>query len=116
MKIVIGECFWIPQLERDVFGNLVKKAGLHYDKSHGFKVTSETDLDLMKNILEIALKEEIEVVLKCFICGDTVECIECVYQNNCESSKVFYSCVCKTCDVKDEVSNLYAIRFLELVG
>ncbi len=114
MKIVVGECFWIPQVERDVFGNLVKKAKLQYDKSDGFKATSETDLDMVLTILESVLKEDVEVLLKCFICGGEVECKKCVYINECKSSKVYHSCICKICDNKDEVSNLYAIRFLEL--
>ncbi len=115
MKIVIGEWFWISQVERDVFDNLIKKAGVQYNKSNGFKTKSETDLGLMRNILKNALKDEIEILLKCFICGETVECNECVYQNNCESFKVFQSCICKTCYTKDEISNLYALHFLEQI-
>lgn len=116
MRIIVGEWFRLPQVEGDVFRSLVKEAGLQYDKTKGYLASSKTDLGLLTNILENALKEKVEVMLKCFICGDSVECAECKYNDVCKSSKVFQSCICKDCDGKEEVSNIYSMRFTELAS
>ncbi len=115
MKIVVGEWFWMPQVGGDVFKKLVKDAGLKYDKSNGFQATPETDMRLVAALLQSALKEDVEVMLKCFICGAPVECEECRYNDVCGSTKTFQSCICKDCETK-EVSALYSMRFTELVG
>ncbi len=115
MKIVIGEWFQIPRVEGDVFKKLVKEAGLKYDRSNGFRATSETDLRLVESILKKTLNEDVEILLNCFICGGPVECKECRYRDACESTKAFQTCVCHGCET-DEVSTIYSMRFTELVG
>ena len=79
MKIVMGEWFRIPRVGPDVFKRLVSEVGLIYDKYSGFKATSETDLVLLISVLRIALKEDVEVIIKCFICGAPVNCGKCRY-------------------------------------
>ena len=115
MRIIVGERFRLPQVEGDIFRSLVKEAGLQYDKTKGYLASSETDLGLVTKILGNALKEEVVVMLKCFICGAPIECEECKYKDACQSSKVFQSCICKDCESKEEVSNIYSMRFTELV-
>lgn len=114
MKIVVGEWFWIPHVDEDVFRNLVKEARLQYDKSLGFQVNSETNLDLVTAILESAFKEDVNIILKCFICDSLVECKECSYNDVCQSSRVSQSCICKRCYSNNESLNMYSIRFTEL--
>jgi|TARA_B100001964_G_C13654124_1_gene346085 hypothetical protein len=116
MKIIVGEWFRMPQVGGDIFRSLVKDAGLQYDKTRGFLASSETDLGLVTTILGNTLKENVVVLLKCFICGASIECEECKYKDACQSSKVFQSCICKDCDIKEEVSNIYSMRFTELRG
>ena len=115
MKIIVGEWFRMPQVGGDIFRSLVKDAGLQYDKTRGFLASSETDLGLVTTILGNTLKENVVVLLKCFICGASIECEECKYKDACQSSKVFQSCICKDCESKEEVSNIYSMRFTELV-
>jgi hypothetical protein len=115
LKIIVGERFRLPQVEGDIFRSLVKEAGLQYDKTKGYLASSETDLGLVTSILGKALKEEVVVMLKCFICGASIDCEECKYKDACQSSKIFQSCICKDCDTKEEVSNIYSMRFTELV-
>ncbi len=116
MKIIVGEWFRMPQVGGDIFRSLVKDAGLQYDKTRGFLASSETDLGLVTTILGNTLKENVVVLLKCFICGASIECEECKYKDACQSFKVFQSCICKDCDIKEEVSNIYSMRFTELRG
>ncbi|MDP7444728.1 MAG: hypothetical protein QGF64_03500 [Candidatus Poseidoniia archaeon] len=116
MKIIVGEWFRIPQVERDIFRSLVREARLQYDKTRGYLASSETDLGLMTTILGNALKENVVVMLKCFICGTAIECEECKYKDVCRSSQIFQSCICKNCDTKEEVANIYSMRFTELIG
>jgi len=115
LRIIVGERFRLPQVEGDIFRSLVKEAGLQYDKTKGYLASSKTDLSLVTNILRNALKEEVVVMLKCFICGTSIECEECKYKDACQSFKVFQSCICKDCDSKEESSNIYSMRFTELV-
>jgi hypothetical protein len=111
--IVIGEWFWIPHVGEDVFRNLVKDAHLQYDKSLGFQFTSDTNIDLVTAIFESAFKEDVKIFLKCFICNEPVECEECRYNDVCQSSKIFQSCICKKCYSNAESLSLYSIRFTE---
>ena len=115
MRIIIGERFRLPQVEGDIFKSLVKEGGLQYDKTKGYLASSKTDLGLVKSILENALKDEVLVMLNCFICGTSIDCEECKYNDACQSSKIFQSCICNDCDIKEEVSNIYSMRFTELV-
>ena len=116
MKIIVGEWFRMPQVGGDIFRSLVKDAGLQYDKTRGFLASSETDLGLVTTILGNTLKENVVVMLKCFICGTAIECEECKYKDVCRSSQIFQSCICKNCDTKEEVANIYSMRFTELIG
>jgi len=103
----------MPRVGGDVFRRLVKDAGLKYDRSKGFQATSETDLGMAVSILKGALREEVEVYLRCFICGRPVECGECGYREICDPIKVSQACICEGCLAKDEAPTLYALRFNE---
>jgi len=113
LNIVIGEWFRMPRVGDDAFRKLVKDAGLKYDRSHGFQITSETDVGMVVSILKGELNEDVEVSLKCFLCDQTVECRECTYSDICDLSKVSQACICRVCRAAEEAPALYAIRFTE---
>jgi hypothetical protein len=115
LNIIIGEWFWLPKVGGDVFKRLVNEAGLSYDRAKGFQVTSGSDLSLISSIIKEELREDVEVVLKCFICENPVQCSKCKYYEGCGSVKVYHRCVCHNCET-DDVSIIYSMRFTELVG
>ncbi len=114
MKIVVGEWFRLPWVGNDVYRKLVSEAGLKHDKAKGFQATSDTDLDAVASILGGMLREEVEVSLKCFVCGGSVECGGCGYVDICRPSAVSQACVCRGCGSGEEASTLYYVRFAEL--
>jgi aspartate/tyrosine/aromatic aminotransferase len=115
MKIIVGEWFWIPRVEGDIFKKIVKKNGLKYNNSKGFQTTSETDLKDIVTILNKALDEEVVMMLKCFICSAQIDCSNCRYSDACESISSFQKCLCEECET-NEVSNIYSMRFTELAS
>ncbi len=115
MKIVIGERFWIPRVGGETFKRLVNDAKLDYDKARGFQATAETDLKLLVAILEDALNEDVAIMLKCFICGTSVECEECRYNDVCKSTTGCQTCLCKDCEI-GEILTIYSMRFTERSG
>jgi intein/homing endonuclease len=72
-RIVVGGWFDLPRLGTEVFGALVRKQGVAYDKSTGFKFDSMTDMQAAVGTLRSA-GVEVELVLRCYICvpGRTV--------------------------------------------
>lgn len=113
MNIIIGEWFWLPRVGGDVFKKLVNEAGLKYDRTKGFQATSMSDLSLISSIIKDELREDVEVVMKCFICSNHVKCSACRYYENCESARKYHTCVCSNCESED-ISTIYAMRFTEM--
>jgi intein/homing endonuclease len=72
-RIIVGGWFDLPRLGTDVFGALVRKNGVAYDKSTGFKFDSGTDMQAAVGTL-LSAGVEVELVLRCYICvpGGTV--------------------------------------------
>ena len=114
MKIVLGEWFSLPRLGKDQFLRLVREAGLKYDKAHGFRTTSNTDLYLVSSLLSGALQEDVVFTVKCFICGEEVACHKCIYDEACDRRRVSPNCICDECKEKPEATTLYSMRFAEL--
>ena len=56
------------------------KQGVNYDKSMGFKLDSATDLQAAVRTLRSATGEEVELTLRCFVCGKEA-CPGCPYSS-----------------------------------
>ena len=67
MRILVGGWFSLPRLGRDSFALLMKQ-GVVYDKDMGFKLDSATDLQAAVRTVSAATGEEVELVLRCFVC------------------------------------------------
>jgi hypothetical protein len=90
--ILVGSWFDLPRLGRDVFAVLMKQ-GVVYDKSLGFKLDSGTDLQAAVRTLRAATGEEVELTLRCFVCG-RVACTGCPYLSTCDRTSVSTLCLC----------------------
>jgi hypothetical protein len=102
-------------LLRKLGGSEDREAVLKYDRTKGFRATSETDLALVRSILKKTLNEDVEVLLSCFICGNIVDCNRCRYGDTCGGVTSFQSCVCKNCEKSEEAQSIYSIRFAQLL-
>jgi hypothetical protein len=92
MKILVGSWFSMPRLGREAFALLMKQ-GLRYDKALGFKFGPETDLESVVRTISTAVGEEVELILRCFICGKEA-CPGCPYLDVCDRRKVSSLCLC----------------------
>lgn len=93
MKIVLGSWFGLPRLGTAAFSSLMKQ-GVQYDKALGFKIDSATDVGAAVRTLSSALGEEVEVNLRCLVCG-VEACPGCPYATFCDRTKVSSFCLCE---------------------
>jgi hypothetical protein len=91
-RILVGGWFDLPRVGRDVFSALMKQ-GVVYDKAMGFKLDSGTDLQAAVRTLRAATGEEVELTLRCFVCGK-VACDGCPYLSSCDRASVSTLCLC----------------------
>lgn len=112
MKIILGEWFDLPRLGKETFLRLVREARLKYEKGRGFKTQADTDLYLLSSILEGVLHEDIELNVKCYICGSEIGCSSCIYDELCDKRRISPMCICDDCKDK-EAFTLYSLRFTE---
>jgi hypothetical protein len=72
-RILVGGWFDLPRLGTDTFGTLVRKQGVVYDKSTGFKFDAGTDMRAAVRTL-LSAGVEVELTLRCFLCvpGNTL--------------------------------------------
>jgi hypothetical protein len=108
-KILVGGWFDLPRLGRDVFAVLMKQ-GVVYDKSMGFKVDSATDLQAAVRTLRAATGEEVELTLRCYICGK-VACPGCPYLESCDRASVSTLCLCSDHAPEKSVYGAYTKTF-----
>ncbi len=94
---------------RDVFSVLMKQ-GVIYDKSMGFKLDSGTDLQAAARTLSIATGEEVELALRCFVCGREA-CPGCPYLSSCDRTSVSTLCLCSDHAPEKSVFVVYAKTF-----
>ena len=92
MKILVDSWFTLPRLGGSSFSSLMK-AGVKYDKSLGFKIDAGTDIAGTLSTLKAALGEDVELDLRCFICGKEA-CPGCAYAEVCDRSRVSPVCLC----------------------
>jgi hypothetical protein len=91
-RIVVGGWFDLPRLGTEVWSTLVRKQGVVYDKSSGFKFDSATDLQGAVRTLRSA-GVEVELTLRCWICGKEA-CPGCPYLSSCDRASVSTFCLC----------------------
>lgn len=92
MRILLGAWFTLPRLGTAVFSSLMKQQ-VKYDRALGFKLDVDTDLGGAITTLESALGEEIELILRCSVCGKE-SCPGCRYLGICDRTKVSPLCLC----------------------
>jgi hypothetical protein len=92
VKVVVGGWFTLPRLGRDAF-SLLMRQGVVYDKEMGFKLDPATDIQAAVRTMRSATGEEVEVMLRCFICG-RVACEGCPYLPVCDRTSVSSLCLC----------------------
>ena len=96
---------------RDAFVDLMR-AGVEYNKSLGFRIKDNVDLPAVERVLKKTLGEEIIIILRCFICDNSVDCHSCNYKDNCDFGQISLNCICKDCMVKEDSLTLYLGSFL----
>jgi hypothetical protein len=92
MKVLLGAWFNLPRLGTSSF-SLLMKQGVKYDRTLGFKIDAETDIGGAMRTLRSALGEDVELNLRCLICGKEA-CPGCSYSSFCDRSKVSPICLC----------------------
>jgi hypothetical protein len=105
----VGGWFDLPRVGRDVFSVLMKQ-GVVYDKSMGFKLDSGTDLPAAVRTLSVATGDEVELVLRCFVCGREA-CPGCPYLPSCDRTSVSTLCLCSDHAPEKSVFGVYAKTF-----
>ena len=108
-RIVVGGWFDLPRLGTEVFSALVRKQGVVYDKSTGFKFDSGTDLQGAVRTLRSA-GVEVELYLRCFVCGKEA-CPGCPYISSCDRASVSTFCLCADHAPEKSVFEAYTRTF-----
>jgi hypothetical protein len=114
MKILVGGWFTLPRLGTDAFSAMMKQ-GVVYDKKLGFKLDSATDMELAVRTISSALGEEVELTVRCFICGDEA-CPGCPYIEVCDRRKVSPLCLCEKHAPEKGAYALYQKTFEDSAG
>lgn len=91
-RVLLGSWFSLPVVGREYFTALMRQ-GVKYDKALGFKMDSETEVGPALRTLRAALGEDVELSLRCFICGKEA-CPGCAYADICDRSAVSPVCLC----------------------
>lgn len=94
ISIILGGWFSLPRLGRDAFAALMKQ-GVIYEKEMGFRFDAATDVRSAIKTLELATGEEVELVLRCYVCGQQA-CEGCPYGTVCDRMAVSSMCLCGT--------------------
>ena len=105
----MGGWFGLPRVGTDVF-TLLLKQGVVYDKSTGFKFDSATDVRAAVRTVGAATGEEVELTLRCFVCGKEA-CLGCPYSSSCDRAGVSTLCLCADHAPEKSVFGLYAKTF-----
>ncbi len=92
MKVLVGGWFTLPRLGREEFLFLMRQ-GVKYDRALGFRIEPGTDLDAAVRAIRLATGEEVELTLRCFVCGKE-SCGGCPYVEVCDRRRVSSMCLC----------------------
>ncbi len=113
MRILIGGWFTLPRLGREDF-MLLMKQGVTYDKAMGFKMDAGTDLESAVRTIRSAVGEDIELTVRCFVCGKE-SCEGCYYSKVCDRRKVSSMCLCADHSPEKGIFDLYVKTLSETV-
>jgi hypothetical protein len=113
-QLVVGGWFNLPRVGRDVFTALMKQ-GVVYDRAMGFKLDSATDIQAVVRTVRAATGEEVELVLRCFVCGK-VACPGCPYIASCDRASVSSLCLCGDHAPEKAVFSTYSKTFDDNLG
>jgi hypothetical protein len=105
VKVLIGSWFNLPRLGRDEF-TLLMRQGVKYDRAMGFKMDGDTDLDSALRTIRSATGEEVELAVRCFLCGREA-CSSCPYLGACDRRRVSSLCLCADHALEKGVYELY---------
>jgi hypothetical protein len=108
-RIVVGGWFDLPRLGTEVFSALVRRQGVVYDKSTGFKFDSGTDIQGAVRTLRSA-GVEVELTLRCWICRKEA-CPGCPYLSSCDRAGVSTYCLCADHSPEKSVFGAYTRTF-----
>jgi hypothetical protein len=108
-RILVGGWFALPVVGRDVFSLLIKQ-GVAYDKTMGFKLDSGTDIRAAVRTISSATGDEVELTLRCFICGREA-CLECPYRSSCDRAACSTFCLCADHAPEGAVFDTYSKTF-----
>jgi hypothetical protein len=114
MRIILGSWFTLPRLGTSSFSALMKQ-GVKYDKSLGFKLDSESDVAGALRTLKSALGEDIELDLRCVVCGKEA-CPGCSYLAICDRSRVSPACLCIDHSTGVDAFAVYQKNFVENIA
>jgi len=113
LRILVGAWFSLPRLGRDAF-SLLMREGVAYDKDMGFRFDSATDLQAATRTLSKALGDEVELTLRCSICGREA-CEGCPYFESCDRAAFSTLCLCAEHAPEKSVYGLYSKTFDNLL-
>jgi len=113
LRILIGGWFALPRLGREDF-SLLMRQGVRYDKALGFKMDAETDLESAVRTIRSAVGEDIELTVRCFVCGRE-SCEGCAYAKVCDRKKVSSMCLCAEHGPETGVYDLYVKALTETI-
>ena len=111
MRVMFGAWFSLPRLGTAAFSALMKQ-GVVYDRTLGFKLDSGTDVGGALRTLSSALGEEVELNLRCIVCGKEA-CPGCLYSSFGDRSKVSSVCLCAEHSAGAGAFELYQKTFAE---
>lgn len=114
MRILVGGWFTLPRLGTEDFRDLMKQ-GVKYDRTMGFKMEPGTDLEGAVRVIAAATGEEVELTLRCFICGKQ-SCDGCPYLDVCHRESVSSMCLCNDHRPERGVYGLYVKALSETLA
>jgi hypothetical protein len=85
---------------------------VRYDRALGFRLDVETDIGAAVRTISSALDEDVELVLRCFVCGREA-CLGCPYntKQDCDRTRVSPMCLCSDHSPGEESFVLYRRAF-----
>lgn len=108
-SVMVGGWFDLPRLGTETWTALVRKNGVVYDKSMGFKLDAATDIPAAVRTLRSA-GIELELSLRCFVCGRSA-CPGCPYAESCDRTRVSTLCLCADHAPEKGVFGVYSKTF-----
>jgi hypothetical protein len=108
-RILVGGWFDLPRLGTEVWSTLVRKQGVAYEKSTGFKFDSTTDIPAAVRTL-LSAGVEVELALRCYVCGKEA-CAGCPYLSSCDRARFSTFCLCADHAPETSVFGAYTKTF-----